>query len=200
MTGMAMAGAQGGNVSTRRDIGLTLGLVLLQVIIGLVLSRFGVRFDGFLDVHRPNATAVPLGVALFDQAAMIVAIAIGVVIVTPWRSRARASDVALVVGLARLPVLLWAPAILFLPLPDALLAMTPSDFLAPSPLIVAAGLGATVSFVAALALLANGLRRLTDVRAWKLAGLTLLVVLMAESGSKLVLAAEKIASPSVVSS
>ena len=200
MTGMAMAGAQGGNVSTRRDIGLTLGLVLLQVIIGLVLSRFGVRFDGFLDVHRPNATAVPLGVALFDQAAMIVAIAIGVVIVTPWRSRARASDVALVVGLARLPVLLWAPAVLFLPLPDALLAMTPSDFLAPSPLIVAAGLGATVSFVAALALLANGLRRLTDVRAWKLAGLTLLVVLMAESGSKLVLAAEKIASPSVVSS
>jgi hypothetical protein len=200
MTGMAMAGAQGGNVSTRRDIGLTVGLVLLQVIIGLALSRYGVRFDGFLDVHRPSATAVPLGVALYDQAAMIVAIAIGIVIVSPWRSRARASDVALVVSLARLPVLLWAPAVLFLPLPDALLAMTPSDFLAPSPLIVAAGLGATVSFVAAVALLANGLRRLTDVRAWKLAGLTVLVVLMAESGSKLVLAAEKIARPSVVSS
>ena len=49
-----------------------IALLMLEVAIGVALSRYGVRFDGFIDVHRtPYGLAVPMPVAMIDQVACV---------------------------------------------------------------------------------------------------------------------------------
>ena len=190
MTNAQAPTARSAERPTQRDLGLILALVTLEVAISLSLSQTGVRFDGFLDVHRYRVEPVPIGVALLDQAAaLIAAITVAVALVRLWRPQARASAVALVVSVARLPLVLFAPAVLVMPLPDTFAAMSMSTVSAPSPLIIVFGLAAVAVAVGVIALLASGLRRVTGAREWSLAAFTLLVLVMAEVASKLVLAA-----------
>ena len=175
-----------------RQSRLIAALVAMQVAIGIGLSRSGVRFDGFLDVHRTlYGDSVPLGIAIVDQvASLLVAIVVAVIIVRAWKPGVSVGSVARVMGVARLPLLLFAPILLALPVPAALAAMTmsASTRIVPPATVVLAGVAAVGSFVCAIVLLVRGLRRITGVLGWPLSGLTVVTVVFVEGAGKLVIA------------
>ena len=164
-------------------------LAAVEIALGLVLARSGVRFDGFLDVHRPNADAVPFGMALLDQAAgLLVGVVVAVALVRVWRPHVRWSAVALVIALARLPLVICAPAVLAMPPADTIARMASAPLSDPAPLIVLLGLVGAGGVFGCIAVLAIGLRRITGARGWTLAALTFAILAIAEIVGKLVLA------------
>ena len=91
-------------------VGPAMAIGVVAAVAGIVLSRWGVRFDGALDVHVGHAE-VSLRQAVLDQlvawplTAMVLWVA-----ALPLARRTRAADLLANVGVARLP-LLWVAAV-----------------------------------------------------------------------------------------
>lgn len=183
--------------------GATAALAAAAVLLGLAAARAGVRFDGPLDMHPTGGLApiraVPLGTALVDQAA-----ALGAPALAGWAAlraastraplgRAPLGRVAAVVGAARLPLVLAAPAALGLvhALPPEVFAVSAPDVLPPavSPGVIGLALAAALAFAWYVALATAGLRAVGGVRGWRLAAVTAATLLGGELAAKLLLAA-----------
>jgi hypothetical protein len=155
-------------------------LGLIVALGGLATSRMGVRYDGALDLHV-GLRAVPIGVALLDQA-----LAFGLTSVVLWAaarsvSRARFIDVLGAVGLSRAPaVLIAAPLALLVPL-------LPADPTKPSPALLGIALVGVVGVVAQIWLLVLGFRTASGCRGGRLAAAVLGGLFAAELITKLAL-------------
>jgi hypothetical protein len=155
-------------------------LGVLVALAGLATSRMGVRYDGALDLHV-GPRAVPIGVALLDQA-----LAFGLTAVVLWGaarsvSRARFVDVLGAVGLSRAPaVLIAVPLALLIPL-------LPADPTKPSPALLVIALVGVVGVVAQIWLLVLGFRTASGCRGGRLAMSILGGLVAAEVITKLAL-------------
>lgn len=163
-----------------------LAVTVLAVVGGLALSRFGVRFDGVLDVHRTwRGDAVPFATAVLDQcAALLVAALAAALVLRLVGCRLPPATVLLIVGVARAPLVLVAPAVLAMPVPAELLTAGTAALLAPPPAVVAGGLVAVLGLAWSVVLFATGLRAATGARGWRLTAVTAAAVVAAEVAAK----------------
>ena len=161
---------------------------LLQALAGLALARFGVRFDGALDVHRTwQGHPVPIRVAVLDQlTALPVAAAAVVLVLSLAGHRIPFGRIVSILGTARVPLVLGSPTVLALPTPAAI-RQSPAVLLAASPRLVAASLVGLLAFLAFVMLFATGVRLATGARGWRLAALATAAAAAAEVGSKIFL-------------
>ena len=170
---------------------LLAALVALEVGVGLGLARLGVRFDGFMDVHRTRlGEAVSLGVAIADQvAAIVIPLVVVMALIRAWNTAADTVGNAAVTVVARLPVLIVGVVILWVPLPAAIAGMTPEATGSLESTLIFPALISVVCVVAGCALLVVGLRRSTGARGYVLALQSLAVFFLAELAGKLMLLA-----------
>jgi len=165
------------------------GMALLTaatLLLGLAASRFGIRFDGFLDLHRSSGgTPVPLSTALADQfVALPLSALVAWLILRAFGASTPLVLLLLILGTLRLPLVLSAAVVLAGPDPAAVLTQQP---VAPTPMLLLVGLAAVLGFAWTVTLLVTGVRFATDLRGGRLAGAVLSVVLAAEILSKLAL-------------
>jgi hypothetical protein len=165
-----------------------LGAAVFQVLAGLALSGAGIRFDGALDVHRTwQGEPVPWHVAVLDQvASWPIAVVAAWLVLRVWRTPVGLGPLAWTIGLARVALVLIAPLVLAVPTPGELTATLQAPMISPPASVVVTGLAVLVGFLWFLALLTNGLRRLTGARGARLAGIVIGVLVAAEVASKLV--------------
>ena len=165
-------------------------VTLLQCALGLLFSRWGIRFDGAYDIHRtPLAAAVPFVTALVDQiAALPIAAVTAVVMLRMLGVRAKVRDAVIACGCARLPFVLTSPFVMAFRASEggvglASGAQTPplTAFIAACTLLLALG--------TMLAMHTDSVRAVSGRRGWALAGTTLSVVVGAEVASKVFIAA-----------
>lgn len=166
-------------------------LVALEVGVGLGLARLGVRFDGFMDVHRTRlGQAVPPGVAIADQAAaIIIPLIVVMALIRVWGTVSDSVDSAAVAVVARLPVLVVGGVILWMPLPASIAGMELEAAGSLQPALVLPALIAVICVVAGFTLLVAGIRRSTGARGYGLAMRSIAVFLLAEIAGKLMLQA-----------
>ena len=166
-------------------------LVVLEVGIGLGLARHGVRFDGFMDVHRTRlGEAVPLGVAMADQVAAIgIPVGVMMALMNTWSAVSANVAGAAIAVVARLPLLVVGIAILWMPLPATIVAMSPDAVGLLQPALVIPALLSVACVVAGFTLLVVGIRRSTAARGYVLARQSLAVFFLAEIAGKLMLLA-----------
>jgi hypothetical protein len=143
---------------------------------GLLASRMGVRFDGFLDLSSAlGGDVVPLPIALADQfVALPLAAAVAWLILRGFTS-ASFETILLSFGTMRVPLVLIAPIAAFIERP---LVQMPTLFLISL---------AIVGFAWTLALLVSGLCFATGLRSGRLAVAVLCVTIAAEVASEQVL-------------
>lgn len=162
----------------------------VAVVLGAVVSalsvavtRLGVRFDGFLDMHVQRAVVAPIHVSLLEQlAAWILPAMVFWAFARAFTKHARLVDFIGMVGLARLPVFLSALAGL------ALVPAVPVDptsiKLTPGLLVLAAV--AIVLLAANITLLYQGFKNASGLTGPKLVGGFIALLFGAEALSKLV--------------
>jgi hypothetical protein len=151
-------------------------------VASIAVSRFGVRFDGFLDVHVNRAALPSLHVAIVDQLVGWLLPALCFWVYARILTRhVRIIDFVGMVGLARLPSLL--SALVLVPLMPA--DVTVSMKLSPSLLAIA--LVAVVFGVANVTLLYNGFKNASGLMGVKLVGGFIGLVIAIEALSKVVL-------------
>lgn len=166
----------------------------LQAVAGLALARAGVRFDGAIDVHTTWAgDPVPWGVALLDQlVAWPVAALAALAVLRLAGDRVAWWRVALVVGSARVALVLVAALVATLPPPSELLPAlqrTPAGALPTLPpttspgTLIAAATGMVILAIWYVALLVGGLRWLTASRGRRLAARVVGVLVAMELAS-----------------
>jgi len=154
-------------------------LSVTQAVVGLALSQWGIRFDGFLDVHR--AAAATAGSALVDQfVALPIAAGAGWLLLRLWRVRMSLGGVFRLFGVARIPLVAAAP--LVLTMPTNLLE-------APTGGMLFASIGALIGIVWMVAILTAGVRDAGSLRGGRLALVVGTVIIGAEFASKMALAA-----------
>ncbi len=147
---------------------------------GLATSRFGVRYDGALDLHVVRGP-VSIGVAVLDQV-----VAVGLTAVVMWAaarcvSRARFVDVLGAVGVSRAPaVLIAVPLALLVPL-------MPHDPTKPNAAMLGMALIAIVGIVGQIWLLVLGFRTASGARGGRLALAVVSGIVAAEIVTKLAL-------------
>ncbi|CAN5921549.1 hypothetical protein BH11GEM2_BH11GEM2_15780 [soil metagenome] len=170
---------------------LLVALVALEVGVGLILARHGVRFDGYMDVHRtPMGEAVPLGVAIADQvAAAIIPLGVVLALIRAWSDvPGNVADAAVAV-IARLPVLVVGVVLLWMPLPATIASLRPESAGSLQSALVFRALILVVCVVTGCTLLVVGIRRSNGARGYALALQSLAAFLLAESAGKLMLRA-----------
>ena len=161
----------GGEVTTAAGV--------VVAVLGLLVSRFGIRFDGALDLHTVSAS-VPLRVAVIDQLVAFPLTALVFWSVARLAVRhVRLVDVLGVVGVARAPAVALA-------LPLGLLAVrhtgtTMSPALALTIVAALAGLGTQIY------LLVIGFRTATGLRGARLTWLFIGGLVLAEVVTKVAL-------------
>ncbi len=165
-------------------------LVVLEVVLGLALSRYGVRFDGFMAVHRTAfAEPVPARLAVVDQiACSILPLAIALGLVRSWSVAPAGVAGAVIAAAARLPILVVGMVILLMPLPATLAANVVTARESLQPAIVIPALVTVACVVAGLALLVVGLRRTTGARGGVLVLRSIGILVIAELAGRLLLA------------
>ena len=165
-------------------------LVMFEVAIGLALSRHGVRFDGFMDVHRTAfAEPVPVRLAILDQiACSILPLGIALGLVRRWSVAPIGIAGAVIAAVARLPILVVGVVILWMPLPATLAAslVTPPASLHPE--IVIPALVSLACVVASVVFLVVGIQRATGARGGVLVLQSVGTIVLAELAGKLLLA------------
>lgn len=144
---------------------------------GLVASRFGIRFDGFINVRSDTPGPVPLPLALADQVVcLFIRAALAWVIVRAFGAPARFDALLLTFGAIRIPLILVSPAALAMDQPD------PS-----STAVLTVVIGALVAWIWVVALLANGLRYSSGLTGRRLAAATACGMVAAEVVTSLVM-------------
>jgi hypothetical protein len=109
-------------------------------VASLGLSRIGTRFDGALDLHRPETT-IPWGIALFDQIN-----AVGLTALTAWlvslaaARRGRFVDFVMTIAAARAPLVVIALVTHALMPPASEIRALVLSGAAPGPAILAASI------------------------------------------------------------
>ncbi len=170
----------------RRWSGETTSLVAIPIAaLGLLASRFGVRFDGALDLHHSATNAVSTATALGDQLVAVPLTALVFFLAARATSKtARFVDVLGVVAVARI-----APTLLAIPI-AFLGRLLPADPLA-GPGLALAGLVvlALVALGAQVTLLVQGFATVTAARGRRLALAFVAALVCAEIASKVALAA-----------
>jgi hypothetical protein len=156
-----------------------------MVLLGLALSRLGVRFDGFLDLHRaPGGAPVPLSAALADQfVSLPLSALVAWLVLRGFGAHPRWSTLLLVIGIMRVPLVLTAPVVLAAP-DQAVLAQGPIE---PTPAMLGVGLVVVLGFAWTVTLLVTGVRFATELRGARLAWAVVCVIVGAEIVSKVVL-------------
>ena len=169
-------------------------LTVMQALVGFAWSRVGLRFDGAFDVHRTWASSAPVPIthALIDQLAALVVTSVVVVVAMRligatlmWR------DAFMLVGVARVPLVASAPLVLLLHLPPEVGRVTSGMPAIPSVLELAMIAALIVSLCWTIAILVGGIRHASHAQGWRLAGLTLMIVVIAEFVSKVLVSAAR---------
>ena len=165
-------------------------LVVLEVGVGLALSRYGVRFDGFMDVHRTAlAEPVPARLAVLDQiASCILPLLIALGLVRTWSVSPTGVAGAVIAAATRLPILVVGAVILWMPLPATLAASLLTAPTSLQPAIVIPALVTVACVVAGIAFLVVGIRRATGARGGVLVLRSIGIFVLAELAGKLLLA------------
>ncbi len=154
----------------------------LVSIASLAVSRLGVRFDGFLDMHVNRGVAPSMSVALLDQCAGWLLPALCFWAYARVFSRhVRFIDFLGMTGLARLPILVCALVTLPL-LPSGALHV---DKLDPALLVIA--LFGLLFVVLNVTLLYKGFKNASGLTGTKLVGGFVALVVVVEALSKLLL-------------
>jgi len=152
---------------------------LVVALIGVLVARLGVRFDGALDVHT-TASPVPLATAVVDQLVAFPLTALVFWAVARIVARhVRVIDVAGVVGLARAPSVLLAVPLAFLRPAEAGAGMTPALAVVLVFALTAIGVHFYLLFV--------GLRTASGVTGGRAVATFIAAVVAAEIASKVVL-------------
>jgi hypothetical protein len=163
-------------------------LVVAVLAAGLLVSRLGVRFDGFLDLHV-SGQRVPLGTAVSDQfVAVPLSAGVAWLVARPFRSQAQVVDLLVAIGVARIPTVLGAPIIAVLTPDPARIAELVKNPMAPSPLLLLIAALAMPIVAWHITLLVFGLRHATGLRGGRLAAAVVSTIIAAEIVSKVALA------------
>jgi hypothetical protein len=138
-----------------------MGLVAASTVaIGIVVSRFGVRFDGFWSINAsPKLGPVPILIAVADQLVpLVVGAALAWLIVRWFAVSPRYDTLLLILGTVRAPLVLASPIAILI---------HPSNVTSLMPLLM---LLAAVAVVWSLALLISGVRFATGLGERRLGG------------------------------
>ena len=164
-------------------------LAASEVVIGLALARRGVRFDGFMDVHRTAlGSPVPLIEAIADQvAAIIIPLFVVLAVLRAWSVTPGGVSGAAIAVVARIPVVLVGAVILWMPVPAILAHTQVASVGALRPDIVLPALAALACVITSYTLVVVGLRRATRARGWSLALQSIGVFFLAELCGKVAL-------------
>lgn len=161
--------------------GVAAGAGALISALSIAASRLGIRFDGLLDMHIVRPSVPKLQVAVADQIVGWLFPALCFWAVARMLTRhVRLLDFVGMVGLARLPLLLCALAVVGLPQPSAT-----SVRLTPALLVIATL--AIVALVTNITLLYQGFKNASGLRGARLVGSFIATVIVTELLSKLVL-------------
>lgn len=159
---------------------VALGAIISAASVGV--SRFGVRFDGLLDVHINRAVVPSLRVALLDQVAgWIVPALFFWAYARVLSKHVRLVDFVGMVGLARLPVLLCGLVVL---------PFAPEHPILPpkiTPALLAQGMLGLVFVVANITLLYKGFKNASGLTGTKLVIGFSGMAIASEAASKIVL-------------
>ncbi|MBN9161703.1 MAG: hypothetical protein BGO98_38880 [Myxococcales bacterium 68-20] len=151
-------------------------------VLGLAVSRLGVRFDGFLDLHVDRSAVPSLHVALCDQlVAWLLPAVCFWAYARLFTRHVRLVDFVGMTGLARLPTLV--SALVLVPLMPAPLPMPPEV----TPALLAVALVAVVFGVANVTLLYFGFKNASGLTGVKLVGGFIGLLIGVEALSKVVL-------------
>ena len=151
-------------------------------VLGIAVSRLGVRFDGFLDLHVDRAVVPPFRVALSDQlVAWLLPAVCFWAYARVFTRHVRLVDFVGKTGLARLPTLIGA--LVLVPLMPEHLAVPPEI----TPALLAVALVAVVFGVANVTLLYYGFKNASGLTGAKLVGGFIGLLIGVEALSKLLL-------------
>lgn len=159
---------------------VTTAVGVMVAALGIVVSRFHIRFDGALDIHTVSAP-VPLRVAIIDQlvAFPLTALVFWAVALVAAR-HVRLVDVLGVVGLARGPAVVLA-------LPLGLFASRSTTSTTMSPALAVVIVAALAALGSQIYLLFTGFRTATGLRGARLTWLFIGGLVLAEIATKVVL-------------
>lgn len=153
---------------------------LVVSLASIAVSRLGVRFDGFLDMHVNPGVAPPLRVALLDQLVGWILPAICFWAYARLLTRhVRLLDFVGMVGLARLPLLVGA-------VPSVLLFRGVTSPPKLTPFLLAVALLALVFVAWNITLLYQGFKNASGLTGAKLVGGFIALLIIVEGLSKLV--------------
>jgi hypothetical protein len=150
--------------------------------LSLVVTRAGVRFDGFLDLHFARTRVAPLHVSLLEQACAWILPSVCFFAYARMRSKnVRAIDFLGMVGLARLPLFLAAiPAVMLAPELPTPIKMTPA--LLATTIVCLAGVAGMITW------LYQGFKNAAGLAGPKVIGAFIAVTVVVEVLSKFALA------------
>jgi hypothetical protein len=152
-------------------------------VLSVCVTRLGIRFDGFLDLHVARAHVAPLGVSVIEQlAGWLLPAFLFWAYARIFARHVRPLDFLGMIGLARLPTLLAA-------LPIALLSPEQSGLPTRlTPALLAVVFIGLACFGWNITLLYQGFKNASGLRGPKLVFGMVAMVIVAEAASKLVLA------------
>ena len=166
--------------AARLGLGPSLAIGAIASLGALVLTRFGVSFDGALDAHSASVS-VPMALVQVALYWPLVALVFWLAAKLAGKST-RLVDHLAAVGIARLPYTLLGLTVL------PLRSLDPSRPLAFSPLQAVAIFTGLPLLVWSVALLCTGFRAVSGLRGGRLALTLVIAVLVAEVISKVLLA------------
>ncbi|MEP6618788.1 MAG: hypothetical protein ABJE47_05720 [bacterium] len=161
-------------------------LAVLTVLLGLICSRLGVRFDGFIDVHisGTGVGVAPLQAVTDQIVAVVLPSAVLIAVLRAFRVRVGPANALGVVGLVRFPLVVTG---FFVPKLMTLVPLTHNPA-APDQRLFAVVAGSLTLLLLVIALLVAGVRGLTGFHGGRLAGAVAAVMLAAEVSSKFAVA------------